>query len=129
MRIRDFVVGQPAYLLESRYGWAEGTDRIKRVVVLKVGRVYVTVDRDGRRFASSEGQNPFLCEAVHIVEPAKLFLTYEDAVDEIEREALVKKREALVKKINNASRSRIYGCTLAQLEQIERMLFPDEPGK
>lgn len=119
MRISDFVVGQPAYLLESRHGWAEGTDRIKRVVVLKVGRVYVTVDSDGRRFASSVGQNPFLCEAFPIVEPAKLFLTYEDAVDEIER-------EALVKKINNASRSRVYCCTLAQLKQIERMLFPDE---
>lgn len=119
MRIRDFVVGQPAYLLESRHGWAEGTDRIKEVVVLKVGRVYVTVDSDGRRFAQAEDQNPFLYETFPIAEPAKLFLTYDDAVDEIER-------EALVQKINNASLSRIYGCTLAQLEQIERMLFPDE---
>ena len=119
MRIRDFVVGQPAYLLESRHGWTEGTDRIKRVVVLKVGRVYVTVDMDGRRFVLPEGQNPFLCEAFPIAYPAKLFLTYEDAVDEIER-------EALVQKIKDASRSRVYCCTLAQLKQIERMLFPDE---
>lgn len=119
MRIRDFVVGQPAYLLESRHGWAEGTDRIKRVGVLKVGRVYVTVDSDGRRFALPKGQNPFLYEMHPINLPAKLFLTYDDAVDEM-------RREALAQKINGASASRIYGCTLAQLEQIERMLFPDE---
>lgn len=119
MKIKDFTVGQTAYLLESQQGRFEGTDRIKKVNVLKVGRIYVTIDGYGRRFALSGSQNPYLYEVLPITRAAKLFLTYDDAVDEI-------KREALIKKIHNASFKSIYDCTLAQLEQIDDILFSDK---
>lgn len=119
MKIKDFTVGQTAYLLEGQQGRFEGTDRIKKVNVLKVGRIYVTIDGYGRRFALSGSQNPYLYEVLPITRAAKLFLTYDDAVDEI-------KREALIKKIHNASFKSIYDCTLAQLEQIDDILFPNK---
>lgn len=122
MKIKDFAVGQTAYLLENQHGRFEGTDRIKKVNVLKVGRVYVTIDSYGRRFALSGSRNPYLYEVLPITNSAKLFLTYDDAVDEI-------KREALIKKIHNASFKSIYDCTLAQLEQIDDILFSEKEGE
>lgn len=136
MKTKDFAVGQTAYLLEGQLGRLEGTDRIRKVNVLKVGRFYVTIDSYGRRFALSGSRNPYLYEILPITppasspmtetafwsNPAKLFLTYDDAVDEI-------KREALIKKIDNAPFKSIYDCTLAQLKQIDDILFSDKEGE
>lgn len=125
MRTKEFAVGQAAYLLEGQQGRLEGTGRIKKVNVLKVGRDYVTIDSYGRRFALSGSRNPYLYEILPIIpitNAAKLFLTYDDAVDEI-------KRETLIKKIYNASFKSIYDCTLAQLEQIDDILFSKKEGE
>lgn len=122
MKAKDFTVGQPAYLLESKQGRFEGTDRIKKVNVLKVGRVYVTIDDYGRRFGLLGSRDPYLYEALPITNSAKLFLTYDDAVDEI-------KREALIRKVHSAPFKSICDCTLAQLEQIDDILFSDKEGE
>ena len=122
MKAKDFTVGQPAYLLESKQGRFEGTDRIKKVNVLKVGRVYVTIDDYGRRCGFLGSRDPYLYEALPITNSAKLFLTYDDAVDEI-------KREALIRKVHSAPFKSICDCTLAQLEQIDDILFSDKEGE
>lgn len=122
MKAKDFTVGQPAYLLEAQHGRFEGTDRIKKVNVLKVGRVYVTIDNYGRRFGLLKGQDPYLYEASSAMMAAKLFTTYDGAVDEI-------KRETLIRKIHSAPFKSICDCTLAQLEQIDDILFSDKEGE
>lgn len=119
MRLNDFAVGQTAYLLEGLQGRLEGTDRIKKVNVLKVGRTYVTVDDYSRRFGLLKSRDPYLYEASPVTMAAKLFPTYDNAADEI-------KREALVRKIHSASFKSICDCTLAQLEQIDDILFSDK---
>lgn len=122
MKAKDFTVGQPAYLLESKQGRLEGTDRIRKVNVLKVGRVYVTIDDYGRRFGLLGSRDPYLYEVSHAIMAAKLFPTYDDAVDEI-------KRETLIRKIHSAPFKSICDCTLAQLEQIDDILFSDKEGE
>lgn len=122
MKPKDFTVGQTAYLLEGQQGRLEGTDRIKKVNVLKVGRVYVTVDDYDRRFGLLKSRDPYLYEVSPVSMAAKLFPTYNDAVDEI-------KRETLIRKIHSASLKSICDCTLAQLEQIDDILFSDKEGE
>ena len=124
MKAKDFTVGQPAYLLEGQHGRFEGTDRIRKVNVLKVGRVYVTIDNygRGRRFGLLSGRDPYLYEVSPAAMAAKLFTTYDDAVDEI-------KRETLIRKIHSAPFKSICDCTLAQLEQIDDILFSDKEGE
>lgn len=122
MKIKDFTVGQPAYLLEGQHSRLEGTDRIRKVNVLKVGRVYVTIDNYGRRFGLLGSRDPYLYEASPVRMAAKLFPTYDGAVDEI-------KRETLIRKIHSASFKSICDCTLAQLEQIDDILFSDKEGE
>lgn len=122
MKIKDFTVGQPAYLLEGQQSRLEGTDRIKKVNVLKVGRIYVTIDNYGRRFGLLGSRDPYLYEASPVAMAAKLFLTYDGAVDEI-------KRETLIRKIHSAPFKSICDCTLAQLEQIDDILFSDKEGE
>ena len=107
MKPKNFTVGQTAYLLEAQQGRFKGTDRIKKVNVLKVGRIYVTIDNYGRRFGLLKGRDPYLYEASPVTMAAKLFPTYDGAVDEIKRETL----------------------TLAQLEQIDDILFSDKEGE
>lgn len=122
MKPKNFTVGQPAYLLEGQHGRFEGTDRIRKVNVLKVGRVYVTIDDYGRRFGLLGSRDPYLYEVSHATMAAKLFPTYDDAVDEI-------KRETLIRKIHSAPFKSICDCTLAQLEQIDDILFSDKEGE
>lgn len=132
MKPKNFTVEQPAYLLEGQQSRYEGTDRIKKVNVLKVGRVYVTIDDYGRRFRLLGSRDPYLYEVgsrdpyLYEVSPvamaAKLFLTYDGAVDEI-------KRETLIRKIHSALFKSICDCTLAQLEQIDDILFSDKEGE
>lgn len=122
MRLKDFAVGRAAYLLEGQQGRLEGTDRIKKVNVLKVGRTYVTIDDYGRRFGLLKSRDPYLYEASPVAMAAKLFPTYDDAVDEM-------KRETLIRKIHSASFKFICDCTLAQLEQIDDILFSDKEGE
>lgn len=122
MKTKDFAVGQTAYLLEGQLGRLEGTDRIRKVNVLKVGRFYVTIDSYGRRFALSGSRNPYLYEVSPVIMAAKLFTTYDGAVDEI-------KRETLIRKIHSAPFKSICNCTLAQLEQIDDILFSDKEGE
>lgn len=124
MKAKDFTVGQTAYLLEGQQGRFKGTDRIRKVNVLKVGRVYVTIDNygRGRRFGLLSGRDPYLHEVSPAAMAAKLFLTYDDAVDEI-------KRETLIRKIHSAPFKSICDCTLAQLEQIDDILFSDKEGE
>lgn len=122
MKPKNFTVGQPAYLLEAQQGRFEGTDRIRKVNVLKVGRVYVTIDNYSRRFGLLGSQDPYLYEASPVAMAAKLFPTYDGAVDEI-------KRETLIRKIHSAPFKSIYDCTLAQLEQIDDILFSDKEGE
>lgn len=122
MKLKNFTVGQTAYLLEGQQGRLEGTDRIKKVNVLKVGRVYVTIDNYGRRFGLLGSRDPYLYEASPVAMAAKLFTTYDGAVDEI-------KRETLIRKIHSAPFKSICDCTLAQLEQIDDILFSDKEGE
>lgn len=122
MKPKNFTVGQTAYLLEEQQGRFEGTERIKKVNVLKVGRVYVTIDDYGRRFGLLRGRDPYLYEVSPAAMAAKLFLTYDGAVDEI-------KRETLIRKIHSAPFKSICDCTLAQLEQIDDILFSDKEGE
>lgn len=122
MKPKNFTVGQPAYLLEGQHSRLEGTDRIRKVNVLKVGRVYVTIDNYSRRFGLLGSRDPYLYEVSPIAMAAKLFLTYDGAVDEI-------KRETLIRKIHSAPFKSICDCTLAQLEQIDDILFSDKEGE
>lgn len=122
MKPKNFTVGQTAYLLEGQRGRLEGTDRIRKVNVLKVGRVYVTVDDYGRRFGLLKSRDPYLYEVSPVTVAAKLFPAYNDAVDEI-------KRETLIRKIHSAPFKSICDCTLAQLEQIDDILFSDKEGE
>lgn len=122
MKLKNFAIGQTAYLLEGQQGRLEGTDRIKKVNVLKVGRVYVTVDDYGRRFGLLGSRDPYLYEVSPVTVTAKLFPAYDDAVDEI-------KRETLIRKIHSAPFKSICDCTLAQLEQIDDILFSDKEGE
>ena len=124
MKPKNFTVGQTAYLLEAQQGRFKGTDRIRKVNVLKVGRVYVTIDDygRGRRFRLLKGRDPYLYEVSPVAMAAKLFTTYDGAVDEI-------KRETLIRKIHSAPFKSICNCTLAQLEQIDDILFSDKEGE
>lgn len=122
MKLKNFTVGQTAYLLEAQQSRFEGTDRIRKVKVLKVGRVYVTIDDYGRRFGLLGSRDPYLYEVSPVTVAAKLFTTYDDAVDEI-------KRETLIRKIHSAPFKSICDCTLAQLEQIDDILFSDKEGE
>lgn len=122
MKPKDFAVGQTAYLLEGQRGRLEGTDRIKKVNVLKVGRVYVTVDDYSRRFGLLGSRDPYLYEVSPVAMAAKLFSTYDGATDEI-------KRETLIRKIHSAPFKSICDCTLGQLEQIDDILFSDKEGE
>ena len=124
MKPKNFTVGQTAYLLEAQQGRFKGTDRIRKVNVLKVGRVYVTIDDygRGRRFRLLKGRDPYLYEVYPVAMAAKLFTTYDSAVDEI-------KRETLIRKIHSAPFKSICNCTLAQLEQIDDILFSDKEGE
>lgn len=122
MKTKDFAVGQTAYLLEGQQGRLEGTDRIKKVNVMKVGRVYVTIDDYGRRFGLLGSRDPYLYEVSPVKIAAKLFPTYDSAVDEI-------KRETLIRKIHSAPFKSICDCTLVQLEQIDDILFSDKEGE
>lgn len=122
MKPKNFTVGQTAYLLEAQQSRFKGTDRIRKVNVLKVGRVYVTIDDYGRRFGLLGSQDPYLYEVSPAAMAAKLFTTYDGAVDEI-------KRETLIRKIHSAPFKSICNCTLAQLEQIDDILFSDKEGE
>lgn len=122
MKPKNFAVGQTTYLLEGQRGRLEGTDRIKKVNVLKIGRVYVTVDDYSRRFGLLGSRDPYLYEVSPVAMAAKLFPTYDDAADEI-------KRETLIRKIHSAPFKSICDCTLAQLEQIDDILFSDKEGE
>lgn len=124
MKIKDFTIGQTAYLLEAQQSRFKETDRIRKVNVLKVGRVYVTINDygRGRRFGLLGGRDPYLYEASPVTMAAKLFTTYDSAVDEI-------KRETLIRKIHSAPFKSICNCTLAQLEQIDDILFSDKEGE
>ena len=122
MKPKDFTVGQTAYLLEGQRGRLEGTDRIKKVNVLKVGRVYVTVDDYSRRFGLLGSRDPYLYEVSPVAMAAKLFPAYDGATDEI-------KRETLIRKIHSAPFKSICDCTLGQLEQIDDILFSDKEGE
>ena len=125
MKPKNFTVGQPAYLLEAQQDRLKGTDRIRKVNVLKVGRVYVTIitaNDYSRRFGLLGSRDPYLYEVSPVMMAAKLFLTYDDAVDEI-------KRETLIRKIHSAPFKSICDCTLAQLEQIDDILFSDKEGE
>lgn len=124
MKPKNFTVGQTAYLLEAQQSRFKGTDRIRKVNVLKVGRVYVTIDDygRGRRFGLLGSRDPYLYEVSPAAMAAKLFTTYDGAVDEI-------KRETLIRKIHSAPFKSICNCTLAQLEQIDDILFSDKEGE
>lgn len=96
MKPKNFTVGQTAYLLEAQQSRFKGTDRIRKVNVLKVGRVYVTIDDygRGRRFGLLGGRDPYLHEVSPAAMAAKLFTTYDGAVDEIKRETLIRKHSS-----------------------------------
>lgn len=83
MTIKDFKVGQTAYILDD--GRRRSNERLATAVtVVKVGRKYVTVKEEGRqeaRFFESHAETSYLFEDRDYGAQRLLFLTTE-AVDE-----------------------------------------------
>lgn len=87
MKIKDFSVGQIAYLYGYEYYGNRSNRFVAEVEVLRVGTRYVTIKHQGReiRFEKKYENRPFLTERTHRGAPWTLFLKKETLDERIER--------------------------------------------
>lgn len=78
MTIKDFKVGEPAYVLTENRGRNAGFS-LKTATVKAIGRKYVTLDNDVRYEKNDAYANDALTENRSWGERTLLFLTEEDA--------------------------------------------------
>ena len=122
MTIKDFKVGQTAYILEDGYRGAFGTATEGEVA--KVGKRYVTVRDMGREVRFYEPAN----STTHLVEDRDygtkrlLFLTTEAVAEHKELIDL----QGWVQEATNWLKVKRY--TLAQLREVKKILEGDNVG-
>lgn len=126
MTIKDFKVGQTAYILDD--GRRRSNERLATAVtVVKVGRKYVTVKEEGRqeaRFFESHAETSYLFEDRDYGAQRLLFLTTE-AVDEYNE---LNSLQSWVQEATNWMKVKEY--TLAQLRAVKQILERErEPEK
>ncbi|MCI9507973.1 MAG: hypothetical protein HFF62_15665 [Oscillospiraceae bacterium] len=117
MTIKDFKVGQTAYILGD--GRRRNDGKATAVEVIKVGRKYVTVTEAGRqetRFCEPAGLTDCLTEDKDWGSPRLLFLTTE-AVDEYNE---LNDLRSWVQEATNWLKVKEY--TLAQLRAVKKIL-------
>lgn len=116
MTIKDFKVGQTAYILEDGYRGAFGT--ATEVEVAKVGRRYVTVRDMGRetRFFESVNSTTHLVEDRNYGSKRLLFLTTEAVA---EHKELIDLQNWLQEATNWL---KVKHYTLAQLREVKKIL-------
>lgn len=120
MTIKDFIQGKTAYKLTEESKRGELSFAIHEYTVVSVGRKYVKVQRDGSFFSEEYYK---INETDTFLEPkeydysrkTKLFISKEDAEDEIERMSLVKWFYKL--HYSNAEK-----YTLEQLRAVKKIL-------
>lgn len=120
MTIKDFKVGQTAYILEDRYQGAFGT--ATEVEVAKVGRRYVTV-RDGwqeTRFYEPANGTTHLVEDRDYGAKRLLFLTTEAVAEHKELTDL----QRWVQEATSWLKVKRY--SLAQLREVKKILEGDD---
>lgn len=116
MTIKDFKVGQIAYILEDGHQGAFGT--ATEIEVTKVGRRYVTVRDTGRetRFFEPVNSTTYLVEDKDYGAKRLLFLTAEAVAEHkelIDLQGWVQEATSWLK---------IKGYTLAQLREVKKIL-------
>ena len=123
MTIKDFKVGQTAYMLSE--GQRKGDGKVEAVEVVKVGRKYVTVAVNGNwwqevRFFEPHTDTSFLYEDKDCGVKRLLFQTTE-AVDEYNE---LNDLRSWVQEATNWTKGKDY--TIAQLRAVKKIL--DGPG-
>ena len=116
MTIKDFKVGQIAYILEEGHGARSGT--VAETEISKVGRRYVTIE-EGRleaRFYEPVNSTTYLVEDRECGAKRLLFPTIE-AVDEYNE---LSDLRSWVQEATNWLKVKQY--TLAQLREVKRIL-------
>lgn len=118
MKIKDFSVGQIAYLYGYEYYGNRTKPFVAEVEVLRVGRRYVTVKYRGRemRFEDRYEGDPFLRERTDYGVAWMLFLQKETLDEYIERGEL----ERWLQKAAEWTKLRHY--TTEQLRAVKRIL-------
>ena len=112
LELSDFKKGQKAYILERNIGYSNPA-KIIETTVTSVGRKYVHVSYFDRAYKYSE-HHKGLFENVGFGTPSELFVTREQAEEEIER-------DELVRSINRHLRS-LCQCTTEELRKINNLL-------
>ena len=123
MTIKDFKVGQTAYILGDRRGKDAGL--VTEAEVVKVGRKYVTVAPGARqeiRFFEPHTETTFLYEDKDYGTKRLLFLTTKD-VDEYNE---LNDLQGWVQEATNWMKVKDY--TLAQLRAVKKILKGDNHG-
>lgn len=112
LELSDFKKGQKAYILDHNIGYNRPAEIIETTVT-SVGRKYVHVSYFDRAYKCSE-HHKGLFENVGFGTSSELFVTREQAEEEIER-------DELVRSINRHLRS-LCQCTTEELRKINNLL-------
>lgn len=92
MTIKDFTVGQTAYVYDDKDRRNNPACGYREVVVAKIGRCYVTLgDAWGSKYGVGYGGGNYLVEKVDAGSPRYLFRTKQDLDDYLEAKELREK--------------------------------------
>ena len=121
MTIKDFTVGQTAYVYDDKDRRNNPACGYREVVVAKIGRSYVTLgDAWGSKYGVGYGDGNYLVEKVDAGSPRYLFRTKQDLDDFLEA-------KWLRVKIRTALDWRYYqNLPLAKLRTIKAILYGED---
>lgn len=121
MTIKDFTVGQTAYVYDDKDRRNNPACGYREVVVAKIGRSYVTLDNGwGSKYGVGYGGGNYLVEKVDAGSPRYLFRTKQDLDDFVEAKWLrVKIRTAL-------DWGHFQNLPLAKLRAIKAILYGED---
>lgn len=89
MTIKDFTVGQTAYVYDYYDRRRNPARGYREVTVAKIGRTYVTVNNSwGTKYGAGYGADNYLVEKVDAGSPSFLFRTKQDVDDFLESNEL-----------------------------------------
>lgn len=119
MKIKDFAVGQTAYVLEEKRG-PEREVQTMEYIVVSIGRKYLRASRDGdsrfpTEFYEPENRSDYLREKKDWAEPLKRFPTKEALTDYI-------KKEMLIRWLYKAAHDNAESYTVEQLRAVKKIL-------
>lgn len=121
MTIKDFTVGQTAYVYDDKDRRNNPVCGYREVVVAKIGRAYVTLgDAWGSKYGVGYGGGNYLVEKVDAGSPRYLFRTKQDLDDFIEAKELMRDLR-VVFDWNN-----IQKLSLDQLRAVKKILDEEE---